>query len=81
MSPNRKGINLSAMTHLMVGNQLFHNGVPVQLLYRIAHSSGRETWRVRPLFIEAPDREDRFTASDRISFLHTMKAPGWMSAA
>ena len=81
MSPNRKDLNLSAMTHLMVGNQLFHNGVPVQLLYRIAHSRDRETWRVRPLFIEAPDREDRFTPSDRISYLHTMKAPGWTKAA
>jgi hypothetical protein len=66
---------------LVAGHQLFHNGVPVQLLYRIAHSKRRETWQVRPLFIEAPDREDRFTPSDRISFLHTMKAPAWTRAA
>jgi hypothetical protein len=67
--------------HLAVGNQVFHNGEPVQLLYRIAQSSTHETWRVRPLFVEAPDREDRFTTSDRISFLHTMKAPRWARAA
>ena len=24
------------MTHLAAGNQVFHNGVPVQLLYRVA---------------------------------------------
>ncbi len=65
----------------IAGNQLFHDGVPVQLLYRVAHSKGRETWRVRPLFIEAPDREDRFTPSGKISFLHTMSAPGWTRAA
>ena len=26
------------MTHLVIGNQMFHNGVPVQLLYRVALS-------------------------------------------
>jgi len=74
-------MNPGSLAHLMVGNQLFHNGVPVQLLYRVAHSKRGEIWRIRPLFIEAPDREDRFTPSDRISFLHTMKAPGWQKAA
>ena len=62
------------MIHLATGNQVFHNGVPVQLLYRVALSSLGETWRVRPLFVEEPDREDMFTCSDAISFLHTMKA-------
>ena len=74
-------MNTRAMAQLMVGNQLFHNGVPVQLLYRVAHSKRSETWLIRPLFIEAPDREDRFTPSDSISFVHTMKAPGWPRAA
>ena len=74
-------MNTRAMAQLMVGNQLFHNGVPVQLLYRVAHSRRGEIWRIRPLFIEAPDREDRFTPSDSISFLHTMKAAGWPRAA
>jgi hypothetical protein len=69
------------MTHLTAGNQVFHNGEPVQLLYRVALSPTDETWRVRPLFVEAPDREDRFISSDRISFLHTMKAPRWARAA
>jgi hypothetical protein len=69
------------MTHLVSGNQLFHNGVPVQLLYRVAVSPTGETWRVRPLFVEGPDREEWFTGSDMISFLHTMKAPRWARAA
>jgi len=62
------------MTHLAAGNQVFHNGVPVQLLYRVALSRTGETWRVRPLFVEEPEREDQFTCSDAISFLHTMRA-------
>ena len=62
------------MTHLVTGSQLFHNGVPVQLLYRVALTPSGETWRVRPLFVEEPDREDVFTRSDAISFLHTMRA-------
>jgi hypothetical protein len=61
--------------HLAIGNQVFHNGVPVQLLYRVSCLSDGEVWRVRPLFIEAPLREERFTCSDRISYLHTMRAP------
>jgi hypothetical protein len=61
------------MTHLVTGNQVFHNGVPVQLLYRVAHSPAGETWRVRPLFVEEPEREARFTFSDAISFVHTMR--------
>jgi hypothetical protein len=62
------------MTHLAAGNQVFHNGVPVQLLYRVALSVCGETWRVRPLFVEEPDREDQFTCSNAISFLHTTRA-------
>ena len=62
------------MTHLVAGNQVFHNGVPVQLLYRVALSPSGETWRVRPLFVEGPEREERFICSDTISFLHTMRA-------
>ena len=68
------------MTHLVTGSQVFHNGVPVQLLYRVALTPSGETWRVRPLFVEEPDREDWFTRSDAISFLHTMRAHRCMAA-
>ena len=67
--------------HLEIGNQLFHNGVPVQLLYRVSCEKRRETWRVRPLFVEGPDRDERFSRSDRFSFLHTMREPRWRCAA
>ena len=68
-------------THMEIGSQVFHNGVPVQLLYRVDHAGSHETWRVRPLFVEAPDRNERFSSSDRISFLHTIKTPPWRCAA
>jgi hypothetical protein len=64
----------SSMRHLETGNQLFHNGIPVELLYRTDGDRLHETWRVRPLFVEAPDRNERFYPSDAISFLHTIRA-------
>jgi hypothetical protein len=67
--------------HLEIGNQLFHHGVPVQLLYRIGREKRHETWRVRPLFVEGPDRDERFSRSDRFSLLHTMREPRWRCAA
>jgi hypothetical protein len=70
-----------AIPHLEIGSQLFHNGVPVRLLYRIRTDKSDETWRVRPLFVEAPDRDERFSRADRLSFLHSMRAPSWSSAA
>ena len=70
-----------AIPHLAIGNQLFHNGVPVRLLYLIGREKCHEVWRVRPLFIEAPDRDERFSRSDRLSFLHSLRAPRWSSAA
>jgi hypothetical protein len=45
-----------AVSHLEIGNQVFHNGVPMELLYRVRRGSSYETWRVRPLFVEGPDR-------------------------
>jgi len=70
-----------AIPHLEIGSQLFHNGVPVQLLYRVGREKQHETWRVRPLFVEAPDRNERFSRSDSFSLLHTMRAPRWSWAA
>lgn len=70
-----------AIPRLEIGSQLFHNGVPVQLLYRIGREKQHETWRVRPLFVEAPDRNERFSRSDSFSLLHTMRAPRWSWAA
>jgi len=69
------------MAHLRIGNQIFHNGIPVELLYRVAHSEKADTWRVRPLFVEAPEHDERFEPADRISFLHTMRSPRMAMAA
>jgi hypothetical protein len=60
-------------THLEIGSQIFHNGAPIQLLCRLAHDKNQETWRVRPLFVEAPDRNEKFHPFDRISYLHTIR--------
>lgn len=68
-------------THLEIGSQIFHNGAPVQLLYRVAHDKTQETWCVRPLFVEKPDRIEKFHPSDRISYLHTVRAHTWSCAA
>jgi hypothetical protein len=67
--------------HLKIGDQIFHNGLPVRLLYRIHYDNDRETWRVRPLFVQTPDRNEQFHRSDIISFLHTKSVPGWICAA
>ena len=64
-------------SHLVTGNQVFHNGIPVQLLYRISQEKRYQTWRVRPLFVELPDRSERFNQCDRLSFLHTIHASNW----
>jgi len=61
-------------SHLITGHQVFHNGIPVQLLYQVDQRKNYSTWRVRPLFVESPDRSERFYPSDSISFLHTMRA-------
>jgi len=67
--------------HLEIGSQLFHNGVPVRLLYQLSRNKSHETWRVRPLFVDAPDRDEQFSRSDCLSFLHTMRSPQWRCAA
>ena len=68
-------------THLEIGSQIFHNGTPVELLYRVAHDKNQETWRVRPLFLEAPDRNEEFHPSDLISYMHTIRTHTWSRAA
>ena len=65
------------MVDLNVGMQVFHNGVPVELLYCVeamrVHGSTPhyERWMIRPLFVAEHDREAVFSPHDRVSFLHT----------
>ena len=77
----KNGRRAATMPYLEIGSQIFHNGVPVRLLYRIARGKSFEIWRVRPLFVEGSDRNQQFRRSDSVSFLHTMRAPGWSCAA
>lgn len=58
------------MTNLVVGLQGFHNGVPVELLYRIRQN----VWRVRPLFVTGVERDEKFKQSDTFTKLHTQSA-------
>lgn len=59
------------MSDLCCGMQIFHNGKPVQLLYKTDSLADSEIWKVKPLFVEEPDHTELFEPSDRISFLHT----------
>ena len=54
-----------AIPHLEIGSQLFHNGVPVQLLYRIGREKQHETWRVRPM-LRGGSRSERAVFPDPI---------------
>lgn len=73
------------MLDLAIGMRVFHNGVPVELLYRVdvAEPPGApqcERWKVRPLFVNRDDCERLFSATDRITFLHTRGETGRVSA-
>lgn len=81
MTAVKRARDKQCRAHLTVGNQVFHNGVPVRLLYCVKSFTGGEIWRVRPLFVAGPDREERFTSSDRLSFLHTPRDPFMAAAA
>lgn len=59
------------MSDLRVGMQIFHNGKPVELLYKTDKLADAEIWKVRPLFVVEPDRTELFEPSDPISFVHT----------
>lgn len=61
------------MPRLAVDLQIFHNGIPVQLLYLKSSRNGRQIWRVRLLFVEKPDRDEVFRPADRITLLHTLR--------
>jgi hypothetical protein len=62
------------MSELKVGDQIFHGGLPMQLLYLIASSEDEAWWRVRPLFVAGEDRNERFGPHDVVSHLHTRLA-------
>ena len=59
---------------MRIGLQIFHNGKPIELLCRIGGTELMQVWRVKPLFVEGPERDETIYASDRCSRLHSQTA-------
>jgi hypothetical protein len=55
----------------VAGLQAFHDGRPIEFLYLIRRGVMGETWRVRPLFVIADDRDEFVATGARLSLLHT----------
>jgi hypothetical protein len=58
----------------VVGLQIFHNGKPIELLYRVGGDEVGQIWHVKPLFVEGPECDVTIYATDRCSRLHTQTA-------
>ena len=56
---------------IRAGMHIFHNGTPMELLYRKDHYHGMEIWRIKLLFVEPKEKDELFEPDDRISFLHS----------
>jgi hypothetical protein len=59
-------------SRLCCGDQIMHNEVAMELLHRMPKLDG-DVWRVRPLFVTAEDRNERFGPHDVVSYIHTRK--------
>lgn len=56
---------------LAPGLQVFHNGLPVQLLWCVsAASAAYQVWRVRPIFVTGPDRNEIFRPGEPLAPIH-----------
>jgi hypothetical protein len=54
------------------GLMAFHDGKPVEILHYISESpTAGAVWRVRPLFVPGPDRDEVFGEHDRLTPLHS----------
>jgi hypothetical protein len=58
------------LPELHAGMQITHRGIPLELLYLKKVAETSQIWFVRPLFVSAPDREQRFEAGETVSHLH-----------
>ena len=52
---------------MIPGRMVMHNGRPVELLYQICG----DVWRVRPLFVEEPDRDEYFRPGETLTDIHS----------
>lgn len=64
------------MNDLRPGMQIFHHGVPMELLYRKDKLGDMEIWRVKLLFVEPKEIDEFFEEDSLISFVHTNKVRG-----
>ena len=65
---------------LAANQMIMVNGAPVQLLYLINKKRGVEAWKVRPLFVEEPDRPAVLSARRTYKKIH-VRPIGWRHAA
>lgn len=61
---------------LSIGLQIMHRGIAMELLFRRAAWQGRETWRVKLLFVEPREIDEIFYPHDTVTLLHTSKRTG-----
>lgn len=51
--------------------QFCHHGIPMELLWLVRVEKDLETWMIRPLFVEQPDRVEQFSKTgDSVTSLH-----------
>lgn len=55
---------------LTAGMQIFHNGVPMELLF----CWGGLLWHVKPLFVTGEEWDEEFLPHDLVKKLHTQRA-------
>jgi hypothetical protein len=53
------------------GLQAFHEGKPYEFLHLIGRALRIENWRVRPIFVNEPDRDLLIADGDRLSPIHS----------
>jgi hypothetical protein len=57
------------------GLQIMHNGSAVELLYHLRDTSEGQVWKVKPLFVVGPEREETIRATDTCRALHSERRP------
>jgi hypothetical protein len=60
-----------ARPDLKAGDMGFNNGRPVRLLHRIRVSLAGDVWRVQPIFVSEPERDEAFRRGDVFHPIHT----------
>lgn len=48
-----------------------HNGHAIELLHHVGNSEHGQVWRVKPLFVDEPERDTTIRPGDSCTRLHT----------